>query len=72
LQVRENAWGKRVIDEQISVREQLASLPAGELFPQLLRQYRSRTFAEVTDNLKLVRENARWRKLARSKAAGEF
>lgn len=72
LQVRENAWGMRVIDEQISVREQLAGLPAGELFPELLRQYRSRTFAEVTDNLKLVRENARWRKLARSKAAGEF
>ncbi len=70
LQVRENAWGMRVIDEQISVREQLASLPAGELFPNLLRQYRSRTFAEVTDNLKLVRENARWRKLARSVATG--
>jgi hypothetical protein len=63
LQVRENAWGTRVIDEKISVREQLAGLPEGALFPDLLRQYRLRTFAETTDDLKLVRENARWRKI---------
>jgi len=66
LQVRENAWGMRVIDEQISVREQLASLPEGALFPDLLRQYRLRTFAETTEDLKLVRENARWRKIGRA------
>ena len=66
LQVRENAWGMRVIDEQISVREQLAGLPEGALFPDLLRQYRLRTFAETTDDLKLVRENARWRKIGRA------
>jgi len=69
LQVRENAWGMRVIDEKISVRDQLAAAGPGELFPELLRQYRSRTFAEVTDDLKLVRENARWRKIARAAAA---
>ena len=66
LAVRENAWGMRVIDEQISVREQLAGLPEGALFPDLLRQYRLRTFAETTDDLKLVRENARWRKIGRA------
>lgn len=66
LQVRENAWGMRVIDEKISVREQLASLPEGALFPDLLRQYRLRTFAETTDDLKPVRENARWRKIGRA------
>ncbi|TPJ13880.1 hypothetical protein FJ950_23735 [Mesorhizobium sp. B2-3-14] len=66
LQVRENAWGTRVIDEKISVREQLAGLPEGALFADLLRQYRSRTFAEATDNLKLVRENARWRKIGQA------
>ena len=66
LQVRENAWGMRVIDEKISVREQLAGLPEGAVFPELLRQYRSRTFAEATDDLKLVRENARWRKIGRA------
>jgi hypothetical protein len=66
LQVRENAWGMRVIDEKISVREQLAGLPEGALFPDLLRQYRSRTFAETTDDLKLVRENARWRKIGQA------
>ena len=66
LEVRENAWGMRVIDEQISVREQLAGLPEGALFPDLLRQYRLRTFAETTDDLKLVRENARWRKIGRA------
>ena len=66
LQVRENAWGMRVIDEKISVREQLAGLPEGALFTDLLRQYRSRTFAETTEDLKLVRENARWRKIGRA------
>ncbi|MER9400953.1 hypothetical protein NKI46_22855 [Mesorhizobium sp. M0615] len=66
LQVRENAWGMRVIDEKISVREQLAGLPEGALFPDLLRQYRLRTFAETTDDLKPVRENARWRKIGRA------
>ncbi|WP_246673731.1 hypothetical protein [Mesorhizobium sp. B2-3-13] len=66
LQVRENAWGTRVIDEKISVREQLARLPEGALFADLLRQYRSRTFAEATDNLKLIRENARWRKIGQA------
>lgn len=66
LQVRENAWGMRVIDEKISVREQLAVLPEGALFPDLLRQYRSRTFAETTEDLKLVRENARWRKIGKA------
>ncbi|MER8632749.1 hypothetical protein NKH55_23710 [Mesorhizobium opportunistum] len=66
LQVRENAWGTRVIDEKISVREQLAGLPEGALFADLLRQYRSRTFAEATDNLKLIRENARWRKIGQA------
>ncbi len=66
LQVRENAWGMRVIDEKVSVREQLAGLPEGALFPDLLRQYRSRTLAETTDDLKLVRENARWRKIGRA------
>ncbi|TIX64743.1 MAG: hypothetical protein E5V25_18345, partial [Mesorhizobium sp.] len=66
LQVRENAWGMRVIDEKISVREQLAGLPEGALFPDLLRQYRLRTFAETTDDLKLVRENARWRKIGQA------
>ncbi len=66
LQVRENAWGMRVIDEKVSVREQLAGLPEGVLFPDLLRQYRSQTFAETTDGLKLVRENARWRKIGRA------
>ncbi|UCI07180.1 hypothetical protein [Mesorhizobium sp. B1-1-8] len=66
LQVRENAWGMRVIDEKISVREQLAGLPEGAVFPELLRQYRLRTFAETTDDLKLVPENARWRKIGRA------
>ncbi|TIW89722.1 MAG: hypothetical protein E5V51_04075, partial [Mesorhizobium sp.] len=66
LQVRENAWGTRVIDEKISVREQLAGLPEGAPFADLLRQYRSRTFAETTDDLKLVRENARWCKIGRA------
>ena len=66
LQVRENAWGMRVIDEKISVREQLAGLPEGALFPDLLRQYRLRTLAETTDDLKLVRENARWRKIGQA------
>ncbi|MGX5843198.1 hypothetical protein ACWGTI_20970 [Mesorhizobium sp. ArgA1] len=66
LQVRENAWGMRVIDDKISVREQLAGLPEGALFPELLRQYRLRTFAETTEDLKLVRENARWRKIGRA------
>lgn len=66
LQVRENAWGMRVIDDKISVRDQLAGLPEGALFPDLLRQYRLRTFAETTDDLKLVRENARWRKIGRA------
>ncbi|MER9067427.1 hypothetical protein NKH84_12740 [Mesorhizobium sp. M0902] len=66
LQVRENAWGMRVIDEKISVREQLAGLPEVALFPNLLRQYRLRTFAETTDDLKLVRENARWRKIGQA------
>ncbi|MES0201279.1 hypothetical protein [Mesorhizobium sp. M0011] len=66
LQVRENAWGTRVIDEKMSVREQVAGLPAGRLFPDLLGHYRSHTFAETTDDLKLVRENARWRKIGRA------
>ncbi|MBZ9850365.1 hypothetical protein LB565_20495 [Mesorhizobium sp. CA14] len=66
LQIQENAWGMRVIDEKISVREQLAGLPEGELFPDLLRRYRLRTFSETTDDLKLVRENARWRKIGRA------
>lgn len=66
LQVQENAWGMRVIDEKISVREQLAALPAGALFQDLLQQYRLRTFAETTGDLKLVRENARWRKIGRA------
>lgn len=66
LQVRENAWGTRVIDEKTSVREQLAGLPEGALFPDLLRQYRLRTFAETTEDLKLVRENARWRKIGQA------
>ncbi|MDX8454332.1 hypothetical protein RFM98_16355 [Mesorhizobium sp. VK9D] len=66
LQVRENAWGMRVIDEKISVREQLAGQPQGALFPELLRQYRLRTFAETTDDLRLVREDARWRKIGRA------
>ncbi|MGX5831126.1 hypothetical protein [Mesorhizobium sp. 43Arga] len=66
LQVRENSWGMRVIDEKISVREQLAGLPEGAVFPELRRQYRSRTFAEATEDLKLVRENARWRKIGRA------
>lgn len=66
LQIRENAWGTRVIDEKVSVRDQLASLPEGALFPDLLRQYRLRTFAETTDDLKLVRENARWRKIGKA------
>jgi hypothetical protein len=56
----------RVIDEKISVREQLAALPAGALLQDLLRQYRLRTFAETTEDLKLVRENARWRKIGRA------
>ena len=62
----ENAWGMRVIDEKISVREQFAGQPEGALFPDLLRQYRLRTFAETTDDLKLVRENARWRKIGQA------
>jgi len=66
LRVRENAWGARVIDEKLSVREQLAGLPEGALFPDLLRQYRLRTFAETTEDLKLVCENARWRKIGRA------
>lgn len=66
LQVRENAWGTRVIDEKVSVREQLADHPEGALFADLLRQYRSRTLAEATDNLRLVRENARWRKIGQA------
>ncbi|RWI96455.1 MAG: hypothetical protein E5X33_00205 [Mesorhizobium sp.] len=66
LQVRENAWGVRVIDEKISVREQLAGLPQGALFPDLLRQYRLQTLAETTDDLKLVREDARWRKVGQA------
>lgn len=66
LQVRENAWGVRVIDEKISVREQLAGLPQGALFADLLRQYRLQTFAETTDDLKLVREDARWRKIGQA------
>ncbi|AZO11453.1 MULTISPECIES: hypothetical protein [unclassified Mesorhizobium] len=66
LQVRESAWGMRVIDEKISVREQLAGLPERAVFPELLRQYRLRTFAETTDDLRLVREDARWRKLGRA------
>ena len=48
----------RVIDEKISVREQLVGLPEGALFPELLRQYRLRTLAETTDDLKLVRDIA--------------
>ncbi|WP_244508031.1 hypothetical protein [Mesorhizobium sp. ORS 3428] len=66
LQVRENAWGVRVIDEKISVREQLAGLPEGALFPDLLRRYRLQTLAETTDDLKLVREDARWRKIGQA------
>ncbi|RUW55409.1 hypothetical protein EOA32_01920 [Mesorhizobium sp. M1A.F.Ca.ET.072.01.1.1] len=66
LQVRENAWGVRVIDEKISVREQLAGLPQGALFADLLRQYRLQTFAETSDDLKLVREDARWRKIGQA------
>ncbi|TIV72154.1 MAG: hypothetical protein E5V93_19350, partial [Mesorhizobium sp.] len=70
LQVRENAWGMRVIDEKISVREQLAGLPEGALFPELLRQYSLRTLAETTDDLKLVREDSRWRKIGRAEIKG--
>jgi len=66
LKVRENAWGTGVIDGKISVREQLAGVPAGMLFADLLRQYRLRIFAETTEDLKLVRENARWRKIGRA------
>ncbi|TIW14849.1 MAG: hypothetical protein E5V81_26330, partial [Mesorhizobium sp.] len=70
LQVRENAWGMRVIDEKISVREQLAGLPEGALFPELLRQYSLRTLADTTDDLKLVREDSRWRKIGRAEIKG--
>lgn len=66
LKSRENAWGMRVIDEPYPVRDQLAALPAGAVLPELHRRYRNRTLCEVTQNLEIVRENARWRKLAQA------
>lgn len=61
---RENGWGMRVIDESLPVLDQLARLPSTDVLPQLHRQYRQRTLADVTRNLMVIGENPRWRKLA--------
>jgi hypothetical protein len=64
LAQRENGWGMRVIDETVPVLDHLASLQETEVLPQLYRQYRQRTLADVTRNLLVIGENQRWRKLA--------
>ena len=66
LRRRENGWGMRVINEPGSVGEQLASMPAGKMLSELRRHYSERTLAEVTQNLVLISENARWRKLSQA------
>ncbi|RUM98936.1 hypothetical protein EET67_04635 [Pseudaminobacter arsenicus] len=64
LAQRESGWGMRVIDEQLPVLDQLAGLPATDILPQLYRHYRQRTLGDVTRNLIVIDDNARWRRLA--------
>ena len=66
LETRESGWGMRVIDELYPVRDQLAGMQAGYILPELHRRYRDRTLCEVTQDLRAIRENARWRKLAQA------